>query len=222
MPGTRSSRLSRIGVSLLTALGIVSALAALAFVRFSHDLDRDLGRALAVNHDGPVLQTLGRPLGRALSIYAGPSSPHLVPRIDVPSDLASNLVPGPDPISRLKRRVYSKLLVYRYPADKVRGLYLSRAYMGMFDGAPLHGFHRASDRTFGAPVEDLSFGEALLLCDLAAEPQGHPLLSDFSAALDRRNRLLARLRDAGLISGSEYALESTRPLSPGSDHRPIW
>ena len=214
--------LSRIVVLLLIVLGVATSLAALAFVRFSRDLDRDMARTLlaAGRESGP--QVLRRPIGRALSLYASSSSPRVVPAIDVPGDLAADLVPGTGPLSSLKRHIYSRLLVYRHPADTVTGLYLSRAYMGTVDGSPLYGFYRASNRHFGVPAGDLSFGEAILLCDLAAAPRDHPLLTDFSAALDRRDRILARMRGAGLISDSEWASESSRPLAPGSDHRPIW
>ena len=218
MAGTEPSPRSRVVLPLLIVLGIAASFAALAFVRFSRDLDG----ALVAVREQPGAPSLDRPIGRALSLYADPLSRDAVPAIDVPARLAASLWPGRGRAAGLRRRIYSGLLLLRYPRHEIWGHYMDRAPMGTVDGTPTYGFHRASGLHFGVSVGDLSLGEALLLCDLAAAPRGHPLLTDFSAALERRNRLLTRLRDAGLISVSEYADESSRPLSPGSDHRPIW
>ncbi|MDP6778938.1 MAG: transglycosylase domain-containing protein [Candidatus Latescibacteria bacterium] len=218
MAPDRTVRSLRIVQPALVALGVGLSLGALAFVRLSHDLDCAL---VSLRTESPAPSAAGT-LERALAISTDPSLRDVVPAIDLPGNLAARLVPDSGTIAEAKRRSYSALISLRYARGDVLGRYLPLAHMGAVDGVAIQGFHRASEHHFGVPITDLRLGEALLLCDLAASPNDHPLLNGHAAALDRRNRLLARLRDAGRISGSEYEVERRRPLSRGSDHRPIW
>ncbi len=100
--------------------------------------------------------------------------------------------------------------------------YLNRTCLGAVNTTPVCGFRKGAEVYFGVPVENLNLGEALLLCDLARSHPKAAFLSDLPAALETRNRLLTRLRDIGHLSRTEYETEVARPLSPASDHRPIW
>ncbi|MEB3354836.1 MAG: transglycosylase domain-containing protein [Cyanobacteriota bacterium] len=73
--------------------------------------------------------------------------------------------------------------------------YLNRVYLGAG-----WGFEDASHHFFGRPAGQLSLPEAALLVGLLPSPNGYDPCFDPQAALDARNRVLAKMVDTGRIS----------------------
>ena len=126
-----------------------------------------------------------------------------------------------DRASALRRAAYAVLLQRPRFQARLPGLALSRARFGELDGRPVLGLRRAARVHFGIDVEELSLGESLLLLHLALEPAVEASEPDQTTALEIRNELLERGRDAGIIPDGLYEMEISQPLSWASDHRPI-
>ncbi|MFM9110271.1 MAG: transglycosylase domain-containing protein [Prochlorococcaceae cyanobacterium] len=85
--------------------------------------------------------------------------------------------------------------------------YLNRVYLGVG-----WGFEDASRRYFGQPAADLRLEQAALLVGLLPSPNGYdPCLSP-QAALDARNRVLAKMVETGRIGPDQARQARRRPI----------
>ena len=118
---------------------------------------------------------------------------------------------SPDrPISRLAYFIH---LLFTSRGKMIQA-YLHHTQFGL-----VQSFKNASQYYFGVHYSKLTTGEILLLCDLA---QGADLpINDPTAALKRRDELLADLYNRGFIPFATYHTERNRALSLSADHRPI-
>ncbi len=216
----RSPRFTRGRVTLLLAVaGTLSVFLSLVLLRLSGDLDR----ALAPSPEDLPISAFSPALPQALNAFEDSRFSRAASAVGLAQALASQLVPNQrGAAAAFRRTAFAFLLKIRYSRDEIVTHYLNRACLSSAGNTPICGFQKAADLYFGTPVENLNLGEALLLCDLAWLPKKPALLGDLPAALKTRNRLLARLRDIGRLSRAEYETEVARPLSPASDHRPIW
>ncbi|MFT4035493.1 MAG: transglycosylase domain-containing protein [Patulibacter sp.] len=90
--------------------------------------------------------------------------------------------------------------------------YLNNVSYGAAGGQEILGIQAAARAYYGKPARDLSLSEAAMIAGLPQAPsQYNPLLNP-KAALTRRNAVLARMRDQGMISASQYQAASTAPL----------
>lgn len=104
-------------------------------------------------------------------------------------------------------------LELRCSKKKILAMYASYAPFG----GNVVGLEAASWRYFGRPPYELSWGEAATLAVLPNSPGSiHPGRGR-EELLRKRNRLLARLKDKGVITPEEFALASSEPLpdAPG-------
>ena len=109
--------------------------------------------------------------------------------------------------------VLATRLEIRCSKSKILALYASHAPFG----GNVVGIDAAAWRYFGRPSTELSWGEAATLAVLPNSPSAmHPGRNRELLRL-KRDRLLARLRDAGKIDGTEYALAIAEPL-PDAPH----
>lgn len=216
----RNSPFTRGRVTLLLVVaGALSIFLGLVLLRSSGDLDR----ALAPSPEDLPISAFSPSLPQALNAFENPRFGRTAFASGLAQALASQLVSDQrGAAAAFKRTTFALLLKIRYSRDEILTHYLNRACLGSAGNTPICGFQKAADFYLGIPVENLNLGEALLLCDLAWSPKKPALLGDLSTALKTRNRLLARLRDIGRLSRAEYETEIARPLSPASDHRPIW
>ncbi|TMK53858.1 MAG: PBP1A family penicillin-binding protein [Actinobacteria bacterium] len=115
-------------------------------------------------------------------------------------------------------------LEQRYSKDEILSMYLNRAYFG--HGA--YGIQAAVETYFDVPLRALDASRAALLAGLLRAPAALDPFRDPSAALSRRNEVLARMRDAGTITAAEAARASSAPLSlrtrplPTNAHAPYF
>lgn len=99
--------------------------------------------------------------------------------------------------------------------DEILEGYLNIAYYG--DGA--YGVGTAAQRYFSKKVGDLTLAEAALLAGLVQNPTTFDPTENLEAAIERRNVVLSRMLNLGLIEDAEYAeasaarvrLKATRP-----------
>lgn len=103
-------------------------------------------------------------------------------------------------------------LEFRYSKEKILALYASHAPFG----GNVVGLDAASWRYFGHASQDLSWAEAATLAVLPNAPSMIHLSKSRGALLKKRNRLLKRLHEKGIIdkSGYELAVSENLPEAP--------
>ena len=125
---------------------------------------------------------------------------------------------------KLREARLAAWLEQRYSKDEILSMYLNRAYFG--HGA--YGIQAAVETYFDVPLRALDASRAALLAGLLRAPAALDPFRDPSAALSRRNEVLARMRDAGTITAAEAARASSAPLSlrtrplPTNAHAPYF
>ena len=100
---------------------------------------------------------------------------------------------------KLKEAVLALELERRYPKDRILEMYLNQVYFGQ--GA--YGVEAAARTYFGKPVSDLDLGEAALLAGLPRAPSAYSPFDHPAAAKRRRDVVLNRMVDAGLLKPAD-------------------
>jgi membrane peptidoglycan carboxypeptidase len=97
--------------------------------------------------------------------------------------------------------------------------YLNRVYLGSG-----WGFEDASRRLFARQAAKLDLEEAALLVGLLPSPNGNDPCLDPQAALDARNRVLAKMADTGRISADRARAARRLPirLAPNACRASVW
>lgn len=99
-------------------------------------------------------------------------------------------------------------LEFRYSKEKILSLYASHAPFG----GNVVGLDAASWRYFGHAADDLSWAEAATLAVLPNAPSMIHLSKSRGALEQKRNRLLARLHEKGIIDQTTYELALSEQL----------
>lgn len=119
----------------------------------------------------------------------------------------------------VERKIREAILAIRlersFSKEEILGFYLNRIYFG--EGA--YGVEAASQRFFGKPCAELLLPEAALLAGLPANPAAYSPLRHPEAALRRRNSVLRRMEDAGVIDPATRETAEATPLELGSRSR---
>ncbi len=116
---------------------------------------------------------------------------------------------------------FALALQLKYDREEIILNYLSRVRMGSARGVPITGFAQAAAAYFGVSPSHLTTGETAILCDLALNLRAGTPLTHPEEALQLRDQVLSRLRDAGVLSDSEYRTEAALPLSLAPDRIPV-
>ncbi|MEB3348715.1 MAG: transglycosylase domain-containing protein [Cyanobacteriota bacterium] len=85
--------------------------------------------------------------------------------------------------------------------------YLNRVYLGVG-----WGFEDAARRYFGRSARDLDLEQAALLVGLLPSPNGYDPCLNPQAALEARNRVLAKMVDSGRLTADEARAARRRPV----------
>jgi penicillin-binding protein 1C len=99
-------------------------------------------------------------------------------------------------------------LEWRFDKDELLRLYATHAPFG----GNVVGLHAASWRWFGRPPTELSWAEAALLAVLPNSPGLLHPGRNRTHLLAKRDRLLARLHENGVLAAQDYALALREPL----------
>ncbi len=101
--------------------------------------------------------------------------------------------------------------------EKVLELYLNTIYFGN----RAYGVAAAADVYYGKTLEQLTLPEMAMLAGLPQAPSAHNPLSNPTAALDRRNHVLLRMYEEGIINESAYKEAVATPLTEKYHERKI-
>lgn len=112
----------------------------------------------------------------------------------------------------IERKIREAILATRishvYSKDKILELYLNEIYLGLGS----YGVAAAAQNYFNKSLDELTVEEAALL---AAQPKGPALYNpkkNYDSALERRNWVIERMRDAGFLTGEEAIAAKKLPI----------
>ncbi|WP_052486883.1 transglycosylase domain-containing protein [Gordoniibacillus kamchatkensis] len=128
----------------------------------------------------------------------------------ITQQLARNLFLNADKTlgRKLREAAYALKIDMTYGKDDILELYLNSIYLG--EGS--YGVQSAAKTYFGKNVQDLTLPEAALLAALPKAPSRYSPLRDEAQALERRNTVLALMRDQGKITAEAYERAKAAPL----------
>ena len=109
---------------------------------------------------------------------------------------------------KLEEATTALALERNYSKQLILELYLNTIYLG--SGA--YGVAAAAQEYFGVPVSDLNLEQAALLAGVIQSPSRNDPRSNPDAALQRRNLVLSRMEEQGLITPAQRAWSSATPI----------
>lgn len=102
-------------------------------------------------------------------------------------------------VRKFKEAIYALLLEVRFSKRQIMELYLNRIYFG--SGA--YGIEEAARTYFDKSTQNLSLSESAFLIGLLKAPSALSSFDDTEPALTRRNLILERMEDLGMITPEE-------------------
>ena len=104
------------------------------------------------------------------------------------------------------------LLEWRYSKDRILEAYLNELYLGQQGSMAIRGVGTAARAYFSKDTRQLTLGEAALLAGMARGPNNYSPILNPGRARERRDTVLARMRDLGKIAETEYRAASREPV----------
>jgi penicillin-binding protein 1A len=110
------------------------------------------------------------------------------------------------------RKVKEAILALRiekaFSKDRILELYLNQIYLGSGN----YGVAAAAINYFNKSLNELTIGEAAYLASLPKAPNNYNIKRNHEAALDRRNWVIDRMQENGVINAEEAAAAKAEPL----------
>ena len=116
---------------------------------------------------------------------------------------------------KLVEAIMATRLELRCSKDEILRLYSANAPFG----GNVVGIDAAAWRYFGRPASELSWGEAAMLAVMPNSPSSIRLEKNRERLMEKRNRLLTKMRDRGILTSEEYWLACSEPLP--SEPKPL-
>lgn len=113
---------------------------------------------------------------------------------------------------KFKEIIMALIMNHRYTKDQILEAYLNEIYLGQNGSAGIYGFGLASYFYFGVPVSELTQEQMALLVGIIKGPSFYDPWRHPEKALERRNVVLAVLKNRGRITQTEYEQYTARPL----------
>ncbi|HEX5713529.1 MAG TPA: transglycosylase domain-containing protein [Solirubrobacterales bacterium] len=132
-----------------------------------------------------------------------------------------------NPEDTLKRKLReAKLAVEleeKHSKEWILTSYLNTAPYGTVEGQTAVGAEAAAQTYYGKPAKDLTLTESALIAGLPQAPSEYNPFLDPSAAIERRNDVLAAMEEQGYITLEEYseAIDRGIGLNPGNKYQVI-
>lgn len=153
-------------------------------------------------HDGVDLKrTLGAFVNVFTNIYGSEQGGSTITQ-----QLIKNITGENDVSSQRKiREIFRAMqLEKKYPKDKILESYLNCIYFGRVDGNNLNGIEAASVAYFGKTTKELSIAEAACLASIPKDPFKYNPLNNPDENKTRREYVLSKMFENGVISPEEY------------------
>jgi len=113
---------------------------------------------------------------------------------------------------KIREAWLAALVEWRYPKDRILEAYLNELYLGHRGPFAIRGVGAAARAYFGKEIHQLTLGEAAVLAGMARAPNTYSPLLNPERARERRDVVLARMRELGKIVEAEYVAARREPL----------
>ncbi|MGC1402698.1 MAG: biosynthetic peptidoglycan transglycosylase, partial [Thermodesulfobacteriota bacterium] len=119
--------------------------------------------------------------------------------------LAKNLFLSPKKTlwRKLREVELALFLELRYSKGQILEMYLNKIYFGQEGPRGIYGIEEAAEFYFSKRAKELSLEESALLAGIIRSPNRYSLFRDPGAAKERRNAVLARMRQLKMIREDE-------------------
>jgi len=128
--------------------------------------------------------------------------------------LAKNLYYSP---KRTMRRKFQELMAAivlecKYRKEDILESYLNEIYLGQAGSVSIYGIGEAAHRYFGKKLDELAIEEMALIVGLIKGPNSYSPVRNVAQATERRNVVLRRLRDQGIVTEEVRTKAAARPV----------
>jgi penicillin-binding protein 1B len=113
---------------------------------------------------------------------------------------------------KLREAWLATLVEWRYGKNAILESYLNEVYLGHHGGLGIRGVGAAARAYLGKEVHQLSLGECALLAGMIRAPNRTSPLLDRPRARERRDVVLARMQELGMISPAERERARGEPV----------
>lgn len=122
---------------------------------------------------------------------------------------------------KIKEAMFAILLEARYSKVQILEAYLNEIYLGQDGARAIHGIGLASEWYFRRPLNELHVHEQATLIAMLRGPSYYDPWSAPARVLQRRNLILEKLAEAGILKGNQLQWEKTRPLTVAKEKRSL-
>lgn len=132
----------------------------------------------------------------------------------ITQQLAKNLFYSPQRTlgRKLKESIAALVLEAKYRKKAILESYLNEIYLGQVGSVSIYGVGEAAHRYFGKPVAALSLEETALLVGMIKGPNTYSPLRNPVPAKQRRDVVLRRLHEQGLLSDDDWKQATATPV----------
>jgi penicillin-binding protein 1B len=113
---------------------------------------------------------------------------------------------------KFKEIIYALLIDARYEKSTILEAYFNQVYLGQHGSQAIRGVAAGSEFWFGRDLKDLSTEQVALLIGIVRGPSYYDPRSHADRALERRNFVLDKMLETGLIDQREHDRASKAPL----------
>ncbi|OGQ16619.1 MAG: hypothetical protein A3B70_07720 [Deltaproteobacteria bacterium RIFCSPHIGHO2_02_FULL_40_11] len=117
-------------------------------------------------------------------------------------------------IRKINEAFMALLVESRYSKDKILEAYINEVYLGQRGAASIHGMALAAKHYFAKDLEDLTLSESAMLAGIIQNPWLHSPYRRLKNALQRRNLVLDKMFENGLILKPELEAAKNETLYP--------
>lgn len=132
----------------------------------------------------------------------------------ITQQLAKNLFYSPQRTMgrKLREVVAAVVMEWKYRKDEILESYLNEIYLGQAGSVSIYGIGEAAHRYFGKSLDALSIEEVAMVAGLIKGPNTYSPTKNLEHATQRRNVVLRRLRDEGLLTEDAWKAAVNRPV----------
>jgi len=132
----------------------------------------------------------------------------------ITQQLAKNffLSPKKTIVRKLREAELAVVLELRFTKRQILEMYLNKIYFGQDGSMGIYGVEEAAGSYFSKRAEELSLEESALLAGIIRSPNRYSPHREPREARERRNQVLSRMLQLGMIGKGEYRRASGAPL----------
>ncbi len=132
----------------------------------------------------------------------------------ITQQLAKNLFYSPQRTfgRKLKESIAALVLEAKYPKKAILESYVNEIYLGQVGSVSIYGVGEAAHRYFGKRMDALTLGETTLLVGMIKGPNTYSPIRNPALAKQRRDVVLGRLHDQGLVTDQEWQQGTVAPV----------